>query len=645
MHPQLASLARSAGTMTAIACILVLAASPGVASAQDLDGPTSNTVSLFDMGLGRSISFAGGQDSVTVVVPIEPGRTAETLTGTLQLPANLERGFVDAVSDGRILGRVQLPAGVTTLPLSIPLSAATARAGTVTISLDMMATPLDGTCLGFDRQSSIALFDAAVVYSGTPVPPATVADFLPPVLRTLDVFVPADPSVAESSAAVSMAAAVVGFYGAQPVVVTTRSFDAVADIGSAGPYGRAIVLDETAPVGVELLSSTGTSTLRVGGDENAMRNQIELLIGAVADLAVATRVTGSAERGSVQLPPSTTTLGNLGIGPVSTSAAASGVDITLDQTRIGRASDEVRLHLIGSYTPLPNTAGGAVIVRIGDRQLASWPVTADGVIDAWLDVPSARSSTVTVSIDATDSGDRCASTVPTMLTIDGSSEVTSSSESSGIAATFGSLPQAMLPSVDVALGTQDFANTSRAVAIVSGLQRLSAAPLDPRIIEPSAMRAGTRPGILIDADAVPDIAGLPLIATGSTSLNVAGDPTIQVTVDGSIEFASLQTVSESGRVLLVASSNGSPVELDRLLGWLGSEPNRWFALSGDVLFQAAGREPVALTTSSASDSSDSATSGTSTSDRILLWGGILLAVGVIAGAVILVATRRSSRKS
>ena len=63
-----------------------------------------------------------------------------------------------------------------------------------------------------------------------------------------------------------------------------------------------------------------------------------------------------------------TTIRRLGQPGVNASALNPQIGINLDQTRLGQPVRDVRVHLIGSYTPLPNEIGGQVVASVGAQK-------------------------------------------------------------------------------------------------------------------------------------------------------------------------------------------------------------------------------------------------------------------------------------
>ena len=80
-----------------------------------------------------------------------------------------------------------------------------------------------------------------------------------------------------------------------------------------------------------------------------------------------------------QLPADMTTIRQLGQPGVNATALSPQVSIGLDQTRLGRSVENVRVHLRGSYTPLPTSVGGSVVAAINGETIDQWPTDGTGV--------------------------------------------------------------------------------------------------------------------------------------------------------------------------------------------------------------------------------------------------------------------------
>ena len=559
--------------------------------------PGGPVVSLMDMGTIAPLAFYGDQGTAVVTIPVSPGLIPGALNATVELPVNIRSGTVTLTQDDRTISRVPLPA-LDQAPISIPLRGAEIVDNAVTITLRTYLVPLEGYCL--DPTNPLRLTDGAVAFAGGETPPTSISDFLPPVLRSLTIAIPAAPSQAEADAAVRLSAAIVARYGLQPIRVAVVSL--AAPLPPAVPFGRVIVIQQSPQTGLTLVPGDGPiPRLRISGPENELTNQARLLSADVARLAMSSTAVVGPLRDAPQLPGNVTTLRSLGQPVVSAVALAPQVSIGLDQTRMGRSAHDVRVHLMGSYTPIPNSISARLIAVVGGETIDRWPSDNTGVIDRWVSVPDRlleRYTTLGVSLNIAGNTGRCGEFQPLTLTIDGDSVVASQPAVPPVPGGFQSLPQALMPQVQIGIGTDAFADTVRATAIVVGLQRMSALPLDTVVTDIQRAIDSRRPAILVAADGweYPDIT-LPL-SVGKGGITVDGvdssaEPTT-LTLDPELRFGSLQAFFDGRRSLLVATSNAAPAQLDELLRWMGSDPRRWPRLDGVALVSAPGRLPVTI---------------------------------------------------
>lgn len=249
-------------------------------------------------------------------------------------------------------------------PVVIPLAGAAIVDNAVSLTLRTYVLPVDEYCL--DPTNPLRLSDGSVTFAGVEQVPATVADFLPPVLRQLTVFVDAQPSQAASDAAVRLVTAVAAHYGTQYPDIAIAPLDEGqgAPAEPSAPLQRHIVTREGADVGVSLLGSGGVPALLIGGPAEELGNQSRLLTSDLDRLALASKAVAGPLVSTPQLPADQTTLRRLGQPGVNATALSPQVGIGLDQTRLGRSADGVPVHLRGSHTPLPESIGGQLVASI-----------------------------------------------------------------------------------------------------------------------------------------------------------------------------------------------------------------------------------------------------------------------------------------
>ncbi|WP_072805894.1 hypothetical protein [Rhodococcoides yunnanense] len=655
--------------LIALTGVLSLALVPTApAWAQELDEPQSDTAAavdtapdaaegfvfgLGDLGLGGSLPLYGTDGRLRVTVPVPEGSAPAALNAVLDLPAWLDRGWIDVDSGERSLTRITLPADQATLPISIPLGAATVAEGAITLDVSSTLIPDAGYCPNV-TEDPIRFVDAVVDYSGVPAAPRTISEFLPPVLQQLTVFVPAEPTDDVISATLTLTTSVVAYYGAHTVRVVVRPDTELQAAAPDGPFERSVVLSENTDAGAELIFPGGEQApprLFVSGSGSQLLDQTRLVTSNIADLAVATKALAGASAPPAVLAPNSATLDALGIGTVSGTPVAS---LPIDQTRLGRSAAGLSVHLIGNYTP----GAGSITAAVGDTTLAVWPAETTGILDRWIDIPNGelnRITTLDVSVShPADATSACGAQTSSTVTIDGASVIESSASSSPTPLGFGSLPQALMPQVNVALAENTYANTVRAVSIVDGLQRMSTRPLLPNVVSVGDAVAGSDPAIVVAPDGdLPDSVIVPLSSSGTTTFTIAGgddgSPATELTLDAAVQFGSVQVTStEGGAALVIASSNGAPEQLDSVLGWLDSASSRWFGLTGDVVIGTPDMAPLSLSSDRLA-AADADVSADSDGLSGLFLGAVVVAVvlfggGIVAAIVIWLRARRSNRQ-
>jgi hypothetical protein len=563
--------------------------------------PTS-TLNLVALGANSTLSFYGAQGTESLTLPVPPGLVPAELTAVVEIPVNLQAGVLTVTQGDRTISRMPLPVA-DRVPVVIPLAGLNVVENAVTLTLRSYLVPLEGSCL--NPASPLRLTDAAIRFDGGEVPPATVADFLPPVLSKLTIFIPARPLISESDAAVRLATAVVARYGKQdPKVAVAALAEGQADPDEPSPpMERQIVIRE-GPQATVGLRGDGIPALVITGPPDQLTNQTRLLSSDVSRLALSSKAVVGPLKSSPQLPADTTTIRQLGQPGVNATALSPQVSIGLDQTRLGRSVRNLRVHLLGSYTSLPASIGGSVAATVNGETIDQWPTDGAGLIDRWVDIPDRllqRYTNLGVAINITGDTGRCGEFQPITLTIDGESPVQSAMANPPLTAGFQSLPQSLMPRVEVGVGEDAFADTVRAASVLVGLQRMSALPIDTVVMPLQQAVRSVNPAVLISAAGWSDQRiTLPVGANESGELTVEGadDKTEQttLTLNPGLRLGSLQVVLDGERTVLIATSNGAPEQLDELLAWLDAAPARWSKLNGNAIIAPPGRDPMTIGT-------------------------------------------------
>lgn len=644
--------------LAAVAGFLVMSAPASWAAPGDpVTTADSPTLSLTDIGSAPTLEFWGLTSSQQLTVPVLHGLTPAALNATVELPVNLRSGQLTVTQGERTLARLTLPTADQT-PIVIPLAGAEVNDKWMTVTLRSYLVPLDGFCLY--PESPLRLANGSITYTGVELPPTTVAHFLPPVLRKLSIFLPQSPSANESDTAIQLAASVASRYGRQApeIIVTPLAEGQAAPPTPPQSLERQIVVKEGPDNGLSLQGATGVPWLLMSGPlGQSDESNTAVLFNDVSQLALSSKAAAEQLKPSLQQLGGSVTLRELGQPVVNATSLQPRVSIGLDQTRFGRSIHDVRVHLQGSYTPTPGNIGGQIAVTIGPETIDHWPTDGHGTIDRWVDVPDRllqRYTSLDMVLDVAANIGHCgdfytagAGNQLLNLNINGDSIIQSDPAAPPVPDGFQSMPQSLMPRVQVAIEPHSLIDTVRAINLVVGLQRISSVPIYTTVTTAQQAIDSSDPAIVIAADGwnhsnvvLPVSAG----PSGPITVNATesdGKPA-KLTLDPGLRFASLQTVFNKGRSLLVATSNGAPGQLDELLRWLNADNKRWQRLKGVAVVSApGGQDPVSVERSPAAAPTPGAQSH---SDLGWLWwfGAGWVAVAIVGAAVIVWRTRRES---
>jgi len=209
-------LVRSSGVVV-VAVLLGLAATTTSVRAAVASGvttaPSGSQVTSFtfeQLGLSQSFSLAGQGSTVGIQLPAPQDLQPSALNGTFVVPPDFGTGTVVVESGTQDIGSVNLPPNADqqhVTSFSVDLSGASVIGNYESLTLLLEQANTGGTNVSVNCGSTlpVQLINPSVDYTGSFAAPDTIADFFPPVLDQLIIYVPPTPTVAEESAALTVA--------------------------------------------------------------------------------------------------------------------------------------------------------------------------------------------------------------------------------------------------------------------------------------------------------------------------------------------------------------------------------------------------------------------------------------------------------
>ena len=205
------------------------------------------------------------------------------------------------------------------------------------------------------------------------------------------------------------------------------------------------------------------------------------------------------------------------------------------------------------------------------------------------------------------------------------------------------LPQALLPTVDVAFDQPSLSTLGAGISTLTGIQRLSGVLLHPTVVSWSAGTTSSAPLVAVgSAQALASSFSAPLEFQGShvyrASTPIGGAVKMRVPL-GAIEV--FDDVANNRTVVSVSTTTDWTLT-DRLFAWLGDTPLKWSSLIGDVLVGGTTGDPVNLTIRAGAPATFVASSSSAQWWLIALAALFVLVVLVLLAWFIKVLLRRRS---
>ncbi len=560
------------------------------------------TLSLLSNGKPQSLSAPSGDAFYTLYVP--PGTTPVEFVATILVRGPVTGGIATITTPASVY-----PENLTTVKgtssISAPLTASDVQNGVVSIHVHVDLN-LDPNFLNPNgcttTNSVVAQIQSAVgELSGAVTSPTTPADFWPPSLSRVTVWVPPldtlSPAEAKNAALASMqvAATVAQQYGPN----TTVSFAEGAPPSQLiSPITRnvAIEITNTGPSSQIRVDTAGTApVLVIAGQGSGLVSAAKSIGVRQLELATAAQVANVTSGQPPANPSQVTVLKNgtreitlAQLGTPTTIEGLGTVDVTqsLSQAQFGVPISSLQLRLQADYTPPPPGGVATFSALVGGYIVASQRLGTSGTLAMDGNVPTSvlsRAQTVDFRLDYSPPGGFChAGLVPVQVTLNPASGF-AAQPGQTLPPGFARSPQDVAPGINVDLVSVNDSTLIDGCKLLASLAQILPSMPTVSLVPTNTVATGHTTEVVVGAtSAIANELHAPLQLEPFRTVSGSG-----VTVGYSVNqpFAALESFSQNGRDVILVGAYARPALTGLLTATLESSLSGggWFSLGSGQL--------------------------------------------------------------
>lgn len=615
------------------------------AQPDDLGNPTGITLPWRALGLPSSVDlYRDGTSTYTVALPA--GLTAARLQGMIHTPVDMAAGFVEINDgEGNFLASVEMPPaapGVVVAPFDVDIAAAPVRNSSVELSFTLRERDArvdrERVC---ELPARLELSNLATVFAGEQLPVTTVANFFAPVLGKLTIYAPIDASSAEQEAVLTLASAVARFYAARSLPIEVVGQERGAVPPPASGLDRAVVVETGEPGLTVVNAGAPNAYLRVSGDGDDLSKQVSLVATQLQPLAQVSTARVDQAGSDAALSGDTLTFKQLGVGGERTDIlGTSNLQIGIQRARLGPRFDDVEVHLLADYTPVPAHDAASVVIRSDKLVVYRAALNDSGHLDATFNLDASELSQQWVNLEfaLTYTPDQpCGSVLaPITFQVDPRSTLTMHRGGPPLGG-FAAFPSEFSPKFLVALDGSSPNQLSYAARVVAAVARLNKAEITPQIVDVQTAADATSGALIVaNSEAISQTPLTPPVSSNGSSVNFALPTELQVNIDSGL--GSIQAFADPphNRSVVLVTTTADWSLVDPLFSYFDGSDRDWSGLTGDVLAAGAAGTPVNIAIRTAGDASESPQSSASVpwlkAPQVVV--GVLAAIAAIAAVAI-----------
>ncbi len=552
-------------------------------------------LSLLSNGKPQTLSAPSGDAFFTLYVPT--GTTPVEFVATMTIRGPITGGIATITTPTNVYPESLTNVNGST-KFSAPLTAGDVQNGTVNIHVHIDLN-LDSKYLnpsGCTATDSVTaqIESASGLLSGALKSPTNPADFWPPQLNRVIVWVPSlvglSASNARSAALASMqiAATISQQYGTNTQVSIAQGVPPNQPISPLVRNVQVEVTPGSSSANTSVAKAGTAPVLVVSGQGSALVKEAQAI--GVGQLALATANSASSANGTASAtnplkvtvtPNGTREITFAQLGNQTSIEGLGTVDVTqfLSQSQFGTPIRSLQLRLQADYTPPPVGGVATFSVLVGGYIVASQRLSTVGSLVMNANVPVSvlsRTQSVDYRLDYSPPGGFChAGLVPVQVTINPSSGF-AATPGQTLPAGFDRAPQDVAPGLNVDLVTMNDANLIDACQLVTTLAQVLPYIPEVSLLSNSQMLKGHENELVVGASRVDSIAlKAPITFQPFRTLATNG---ISIGYTVNQPFAAIEAFSQNGRDVIMAGSYESPSLVNSLTqainttkfgGWFG----------------------------------------------------------------------------
>ncbi|APE19274.1 hypothetical protein BOH72_18740 [Mycobacterium sp. WY10] len=532
------------------------------------------------LGLPDRLDLLGANQPTETAIPVPAGTAPTVLSGMIGAIVNVMNGRVDVLDDrGMVLGSIPVPPDASTIPFQLDISPALVNNGMAKLSFVIR----DGNqnVNNCTQIPALSISQLASSFSGPPIDPASVADYLPSYLDKILINVGGNPTFVQQQAALDLVARLTKKYRPMPVRIDVTTDDVAP---APEPTVRVIDLRDNSQPGV-MVDNAGTpaAMLVISGTGQSLARQVELFADQRMDLAQAPAAVVLSAKDDTTLSSNTKTFDQLGVKGQAAVLGVTTIYAGFDVSAFAAGPiSSAKVHLLAKYTPV-GSGQASVLIRSGSTVLATHKLDNTGTLDITGVIPPEEiTSNVGLALELRYIPQQECAPLNDRMTfaLDGHSSVTITPGTNNRGG-FPVLPMAFTPDFNVALDSPEYIRF--AAQAINLMAQQTSVTLRPKVTT-FGQAANSRTGLLaVTNGAALARAGMkpPLVPNGASDVGVDGDPSTDLNLNGPV--GAIQAFTSNDRAVLAISATGDWALVDASFDYIRGLPSRWASVVGDVV--------------------------------------------------------------